>query len=204
MITRISQQHPRARQSGTTYKYRNHLPLDTTWIKDVADNSLRDAFQIVTTGKTYTVQADSPADKAAWIADINAQIDALIEKDPTLVNKRKEAGSVRKSRGFFGRQSRDASGAGPSTSTAANTDSIALNGDDSDEAEFLTPLHLPDVPKGPCARVVWLVFVFVCVRGLCGWCLCLCAWVVWLVFVCAFVCVCVCVRGRCLCLWLLL
>ncbi|KNC46662.1 uncharacterized protein AMSG_03099 [Thecamonas trahens ATCC 50062] len=100
-----------AKQNSSMFLFKGLIPLNTTWIKDLAGEevSLPHAFQIVSTKKTYTVCADSESAKASWMADINAQIDELVAKDPSLVARRAEAGRVVKSR--FRRKGAGESGA---------------------------------------------------------------------------------------------
>ncbi|ELR23343.1 RhoGEF domain containing protein [Acanthamoeba castellanii str. Neff] len=72
-----------------SYIFKGEIPMGTTWVRDLPNTELvRNSWQIVATKKTYTVFAADPDEKEGWMTAMNQVIDALVAKNPSLLEQR--------------------------------------------------------------------------------------------------------------------
>src|SRR3989338_5119774 len=77
------------RSSPHYLKFKGAIPLGMCWLRDLEDTgTVQNLFKVVAPQKTSTLFTDTPEMKKQWMAMINNQINALIERDPSLVHKR--------------------------------------------------------------------------------------------------------------------
>jgi hypothetical protein len=72
---------------GNSFQYKGTISLFESgiWVRSLKDTpKFKNLFQIVTEKKAYTLFAESPEEKTAWIADISAMIMDFFEKFPHL------------------------------------------------------------------------------------------------------------------------
>eukprot|EP00727_Mastigamoeba_balamuthi_P007063 m51a1_g2978 putative domain containing protein (498) ;mRNA; r:715402-717045 len=73
------------------WRYKGSVSLGPCWTRELKDTAkLKNLFQIVTPKKTWTFYTATPAEKDAWLSDLNRLIDTLVRKDPTLLDERKD------------------------------------------------------------------------------------------------------------------
>jgi len=80
-----------------SYVFKGEIALGTTWLRDLIDTpAVQNAFQIVSSKKTYTVYATSTEEKKSWVMAIQKCIAALVAKKPELIEQRSDI-NVRRS-----------------------------------------------------------------------------------------------------------
>ena len=69
--------------------YKGTIQLGPTWVRNLADTEeLKNAFQLVTPDKAYTLYLDTAKEKREWVSAIESSINRLVAIDPMLVTKR--------------------------------------------------------------------------------------------------------------------
>ena len=74
---------------GSFWRYKGTIELGTAWVRVLkGGRTYKNVFQIVGPKKTWTFYANSPEELNVWLDNLNGAISALVEKDPSLVDKR--------------------------------------------------------------------------------------------------------------------
>ncbi|KAL6041174.1 RhoGEF domain containing protein, partial [Balamuthia mandrillaris] len=70
-------------------QFKGAIALGPTWIRELPDTQVvKNAFQIVSAKKTYTVFAASAEEREDWMTDIQECIDELVKKRPEFKKQR--------------------------------------------------------------------------------------------------------------------
>lgn len=86
---------------GSFWRYKGTIDLGTAWVRVLeGGETYKNVFQIVGPKKTWTFYANSPDELTVWLDHLNGAISALVEKDPSLINKRADV-SVKMGRGLW-------------------------------------------------------------------------------------------------------
>lgn len=86
---------------GSFWRYKGTIDLGTAWVRVLeGGETYKNVFQIVGPKKTWTFYANSPEELTVWLDHLNGAISALVEKDPSLINKRADV-SVKMGRGLW-------------------------------------------------------------------------------------------------------
>lgn len=86
---------------GSFWRYKGTIDLGTAWVRVLeGGETYKNVFQIVGPQKTWTFYANTPEELNTWLDNLNGAISVLVEKDPSLIEKRAGV-SVKMGRGLW-------------------------------------------------------------------------------------------------------
>ncbi|KAH3764950.1 protein piccolo [Pelomyxa schiedti] len=87
---------------GNYFKYNGSIELSAAWVRPLDDTpKVKNLFQIVGPNKTWTFYSETLNDKTVWVNDITRLTEELVEKDPSLREKRNNEVKIKMRKGFW-------------------------------------------------------------------------------------------------------